>query len=80
MRGGTGWGAEFAKLCNKPLFVFDQDRESLVPLDGLVVGDADRRERSRSSRIRTSPAPGRGRFGTTASEELERLFERSFTS
>ncbi|MEA2625445.1 MAG: hypothetical protein QOD06_1490 [Candidatus Binatota bacterium] len=24
--GGTGWGAEFAKLCNKPLFVFDQDR------------------------------------------------------
>ena len=24
VRGGTGWGAEFAKLCNKPLFVFDQ--------------------------------------------------------
>jgi hypothetical protein len=24
--GGTGWGAEFAKLCNKPVFVFDQDR------------------------------------------------------
>lgn len=24
--GGTGWGAEFAKLCNKPLAVFDQDR------------------------------------------------------
>jgi len=26
VRGGTGWGAEFAKLCNKPLFVFDQDK------------------------------------------------------
>ena len=25
VRGGTGWGAEFAKLCNKPLHVFDQD-------------------------------------------------------
>ncbi len=25
VRGGTGWGAEFAKLCNKPTFVFDQD-------------------------------------------------------
>ena len=25
--GGTGWGAEFAKLCNKPLFVFDQERD-----------------------------------------------------
>lgn len=27
VRGGTGWGAEFAKLCNKPLYVFDQDRD-----------------------------------------------------
>jgi hypothetical protein len=27
VRGGTGWGAEFAKLCNKPLHVFDQEKE-----------------------------------------------------
>ncbi|MDH5764251.1 MAG: hypothetical protein OEZ51_14870 [Nitrospinota bacterium] len=27
VKGGTGWGAEFAKLCNKPLHVFDQDEE-----------------------------------------------------
>jgi len=27
VKGGTGWGAEFAKLCNKPLFVFDQDKD-----------------------------------------------------
>jgi len=27
VRGGTGWGAELAKLCNKPLFVFDQDED-----------------------------------------------------
>ena len=26
VRGGTGWAAEFAKLCNKPLFVFDQEK------------------------------------------------------
>src|SRR5439155_5049495 len=25
VKGGTGWGAEFAKLCNKPLLVFDQE-------------------------------------------------------
>ena len=25
--GGTGWGAEFAKLCNKPLYVFDQEED-----------------------------------------------------
>jgi hypothetical protein len=27
VRGGTGWGAEFAKLCNKPLFAFDQEKD-----------------------------------------------------
>jgi hypothetical protein len=26
VKGGTGWGAEFAKLCNKPLYVFDQKK------------------------------------------------------
>lgn len=28
VKGGTGWGAEFAKLCNKPLFVFDQEKDA----------------------------------------------------
>jgi hypothetical protein len=28
VKGGTGWGAEFAKLCNKPLFVFDQAKDA----------------------------------------------------
>ncbi len=28
VKGGTGWGAEFAKLCNKPLYVFDQDKDA----------------------------------------------------
>lgn len=28
VKGGTGWGAEFAKLCNKPLFVFDQEESA----------------------------------------------------
>lgn len=27
VKGGTGWGAELAKLHNKPLFVFDQSRD-----------------------------------------------------
>lgn len=25
--GGTGWGAEYAKLCNKPLLLFDQTQD-----------------------------------------------------
>ena len=28
VKGGTGWGAEFAKLCNKPLLVFDQEQDA----------------------------------------------------
>jgi hypothetical protein len=34
--GGTGWGAEFAKLCNKPLFVFDQDKNSWARWTGTA--------------------------------------------
>jgi hypothetical protein len=26
VKGGTGWGAEFSKICNKPLHVFDQKK------------------------------------------------------
>lgn len=28
VKGGTGWGTEFAKLCNKPLYVFDQTQDA----------------------------------------------------
>lgn len=28
VKGGTGWGTEFAKICNKPLYVFDQTRDA----------------------------------------------------
>jgi hypothetical protein len=34
VKGGTGWGAEFAKLCNKPLFVFDQDQNGWFAWSG----------------------------------------------
>jgi hypothetical protein len=34
VRGGTGWGAEFAKLCNKPLHVFDQEKNSWFTWSG----------------------------------------------
>lgn len=45
VKGGTGWGAEFAKICNKPLLVFDQDRDGWfsweqdkwVPFDAPLI-------------------------------------------
>src|ERR1051325_10170612 len=33
VKGGTGWGAEFAKLCNKPLYVFDQQQDAWFKWD-----------------------------------------------
>jgi hypothetical protein len=40
VKGGTGWGAEFAKLCNKPLFVFDQDKDGWFRWAGDVFEPA----------------------------------------
>lgn len=34
VKGGTGWGAEYSKLCNKPLFVFDQPRDGWFRWNG----------------------------------------------
>ena len=28
VKGGTGWGTEFAKICNKPLYAFGQVRNA----------------------------------------------------
>ncbi len=33
VKGGTGWGAEFAKICNKPLYVFGQKRDAWFKWD-----------------------------------------------
>ena len=41
VKGGTGWGAEFAKLCNKPLFVFDQEKRSWSRWNGTAWEGAD---------------------------------------
>ena len=41
VKGGTGWGAEFAKLCNKPLFVFDQDKSGWFRWTGEAFESAN---------------------------------------
>ena len=47
VRGGTGWGAEFAKLCNKPLHVFDQDQDAWFSWSGIVLDAPGGRRRAR---------------------------------
>ncbi len=77
VRGGTGWGAEFAKLCNKPLHVFDQDKNGWFTWTGTdwqARGAAD------------GPVITHGRFTGTGTRTLRdsgrraiaELFARSF--
>jgi len=77
VRGGTGWGAEFAKLCNKPLSVFDQSRDAWFTWTG-----SDWRQRTADDLPVITHAHITG-TGTRVLEQNGRnairgLFERSF--
>jgi hypothetical protein len=79
VRGGTGWGAEFAKLCNKPLFVFDQEKNGWFEWDG----DHDKwvaRGGSEEPKIEHVHFTGTGtRMLTPAAQHaITALFTRSF--
>jgi hypothetical protein len=75
VKGGTGWGAEFAKLCNKPLFVFDQDRDAWFQWTG------DAWEACAAPVIQHAHFAGTGtRFLTqNGRNAIEALFQRSFS-
>ena len=77
VRGGTGWGAEFAKLCNKPLFVFDQDRDGWFAWSGsewtgLAAAAAPAISHPHFTGTGTRSLQDNGR------RAIEGLFERSF--
>ncbi len=74
VKGGTGWGAEFAKLCNKPLHVFDQEREGWFAWQGSAF------EKVAAPTITQPLFVGTGtRFLDDAGRAaIEGLFERSF--
>jgi hypothetical protein len=72
--GGTGWGAEFAKLCNKPLFVFDQDRATWSHWAGSAWKTVDRPV------IRSTTFAGTGTryINDKGKGAIEQLFADSF--
>jgi hypothetical protein len=77
VRGGTGWGAEFAKLCNKPLFVFDQDKDGWFEW----TGDTWAARTGTALPVITHPHfTGTGTRAPTPSalKAIEGLFDRSF--
>ena len=73
VKGGTGWGAEFAKLCNKPLFVFDQERDGWFRWTGIRF----------ELRVPTVSHPhfagtGTRHLAANGQKAIAELFERSF--
>lgn len=77
VKGGTGWGAEFAKICNKPLFVFDQKLNAWFQWDHL---DWVERERGNEPVITQPHFAGTGtRFLTESGKKaIAELFDRTF--
>jgi hypothetical protein len=74
VKGGTGWGAEFAKLCNKPLFVFDQISNDWK----RWTGDSWRKE---TEPVITHPhftGTGTRFLNDNGTKAINSLFERSF--
>ena len=61
VRGGTGWGAEFAKLCNKPLYVFDQAKNGWFEWTGEAWESRRDAHIPSLSRIPTSRGRARAR-------------------
>jgi hypothetical protein len=76
VRGGTGWGAEFAKLCNKPLFVFDQEK------DGWFEWVGDAWQKMKAGPVITHPhftGTGTRTLQPNAKSAIDALFTRSFS-
>lgn len=77
VRGGTGWGAEFAKLCNKPLHVFDQDQDAWF----RWTGESWARLGTEQGPVITHPhfaGTGTRRLSANGRGAIEELYARSF--
>ncbi len=74
VRGGTGWGAELARLWNKPVCVFDQERGSWYRWDGTEW----RTEESPVIERTTFAGIGTTRLTDEGAKAIRRLFELSF--
>ena len=75
VKGGTGWGAEFAKICNKPLFVFDQEKNA------WFKWEADKwvSENAPVIKAKSFTATGTRFLEANGKAAIEALFARSFS-
>ncbi len=74
VKGGTGWGAEFAKICNKPLYVFDQEE------NGWFQWKNEKWEKVNAAKISRNHIAGTGtRFlNESGKAAIRDLFQSSF--
>ena len=74
VKGGTGWGAEFAKICNKPLYVFDQEKNA------WFKWEADKwvPENAPAITAKSFTATGTRFLEANGKAAIEALFTRSF--
>lgn len=78
VQGGTGWGAEFAKLCNKPLFAFDQDQDAWFTWTGT---DWQQERNAADAPVIRHPhftGTGTRSLKPNGRQAIEDLFTRSF--
>ena len=75
VKGGTGWGAEFAKICNKPLYVFDQEKNA------WFKWEADKwvPENAPAITAKSFTATGTRFLEADGKAAIEALFTRSFS-
>jgi len=78
VRGGTGWGAEFAKLCNKPLHVFDQAKDAWFWWDGDDWKHVHDRAAAPVVKHQHFTGTGTRSLQANGKRAIEELFARSF--
>jgi hypothetical protein len=76
VRGGTGWGAEFAKLCNKLLHVFDQEKDTWFKWSGSAW-DAVGRAHPMITHVHFT-GTGTRRLQPNGQRAIAELYDRSF--
>lgn len=78
VKGGTGWGAEFAKLCNKRLCVFDQKRDAWFTWNQAEWVECSKEKAPVVSQIHFA-GTGTRFLEENGKKAIEELFVRSFS-
>jgi hypothetical protein len=76
VKGGTGWGAEFAKLCNKRLYTFDQNQGAWF----LWTQEQWKQERQPTIREMHFAGLGTRFLQDNGKEAIGQLFKATFAS